>query len=157
MTFYEFKDISSARSCTCRAVGSLRSSGRWCHGSLPGGLSRLQLSSAPQVGAEAPSHALSGFLGRLCSPLVTLEGRLSARRSGVHEKGAGLGCVLFGDGPVPNFPQGRYFEVCASTSLDLTQLLSRIDSRGRRRRRGHRGLRRRAQPRGGPQAAACAS
>ena len=32
--------------------------------------------------------------------------------AGVHPKGAGLGCVLFGDGPVPTFPEGRYFEVC---------------------------------------------
>eukprot|EP00435_Cladocopium_sp_Y103_P040210 s880_g10.t3 len=66
-----------------------------------------------EVGAEVPrGGALGGFHRRLCSPLVTLEGKTKVIRTGVHPKGAGLGCVVFGDGPVPTFPEGRYFEVC---------------------------------------------
>lgn len=37
----------------------------------------------PQVGAEAPrGGALGGFHRRLCSPLVTLEGKTKALRTG---------------------------------------------------------------------------
>lgn len=75
-----------------------------------------------EVGAEAPrGGALGGFHRRLCSPLVTLEGKTKALRTGVHPKGAGLGCVLFGDGPVPTFPEGRYFEVCIE---EVTQVFA---------------------------------
>eukprot|EP00913_Durusdinium_trenchii_P017035 g16020.t1 len=70
--------------------------------------------TAPTVSnhnAEPPRSVLNGFCAHLCSPLVSLEGKVRARRTGVHPKGMGLGCVVFGDGPLPHFPEGRYFEV----------------------------------------------
>ncbi|CAJ1371026.1 unnamed protein product [Effrenium voratum] len=75
-------------------------------------LGRGKFAVSLEVGAEPPPPGLlGGFSRRLCSPLVTLD-KLRARRTGVSAKGAGLGCVCFGDGPLPTFPEGRYFEVC---------------------------------------------
>eukprot|EP00439_Symbiodinium_sp_Y106_P030723 s2626_g3.t1 len=63
------------------------------------------------LGAKPPDHRFGGFSRALLSPVVTLKGS-AARRTGVHPKGAGLGAVLFGDGPLRADAGVRYFEVC---------------------------------------------
>ena len=56
-------------------------------------------------------HKMRVDLSHVKSGVVSTTSQLDFM-AGVHPKGAGLGCVLFGDGPVPTFPEGHYFEVC---------------------------------------------